>query len=64
MERWIHGIEEINSWLQSEFWPSDGQTEPVKAGGEWVVGQEKGLDLRQGRLWYGGGQTVRLGKGF
>jgi hypothetical protein len=28
------------------------------------VGQEKGLDCRQGTLWYGGGETIRIGKGF
>jgi hypothetical protein len=31
---------------------------------EWLVGDGKGLDCREGALWYGGGQTVRLGKGF
>jgi len=64
MKCWLNGIEEINAWLESEFWPVDGQTGPIKTGGEWIVGQEKGLDLRKGRLWYGGGETVRLGKGF
>ena len=54
-------IEEINEWLEREFWPIDGR---IKEGGEWIVGEEKGLDFRQGALWYGGGETVRLGKGF
>jgi hypothetical protein len=31
---------------------------------EWVVGCEKGLDCREGTLWYGGGETVRIGRGF
>jgi hypothetical protein len=31
---------------------------------EWVVGSEKGLDCREGTLWYGGGETVRIGRGF
>lgn len=31
---------------------------------EWVVGQEKGLELHKGRSWYGGGETVLIGKGF
>jgi hypothetical protein len=41
-----------------------GQGGWIPEGGEWVVGEEKGLDLRKGVLWYGGGETVRLGKGF
>lgn len=54
-------VDEINEWLESEYWPrNDG----IKEGGEWIVGEEKGLDFRQGALWYGGGETVRLGKGF
>jgi hypothetical protein len=28
------------------------------------VGEERGLDFRKGTLWYGGGETVRLGVGF
>jgi hypothetical protein len=41
-----------------------GEQDWIKEGGEWVVGEGKGLDLRKGVLWYGGGETVRLGKGF
>lgn len=55
-------IEEINGWLEEKFWPREGGKRILK--GEWVVGQEKGLDCREGALWYGGGETVRLGKGF
>ncbi|CAK7263194.1 hypothetical protein SEPCBS119000_000362 [Sporothrix epigloea] len=32
--------------------------------GEWVVGQERGLDARTGALWYGGGRSVIVGQGF
>lgn len=32
--------------------------------GEWVVGQERGLDARTGALWYGGGRSVMVGEGF
>ncbi|CAK7268350.1 hypothetical protein SEPCBS57363_003049 [Sporothrix epigloea] len=32
--------------------------------GEWVVGQERGLDARTGALWYGGGRSVMVGQGF
>lgn len=55
-------IEDINEMLREEYWPREGAT--VKKGGEWIVGEEKGLDCRRGTLWYGGGETVRLGKGF
>jgi len=63
MRRLIQVIEETNAWLKKEFWPRDGQE--IKKGGQWVVGEAKGLDHRKGALWYGGGgETVRLGKGF
>lgn len=59
----VEAIEEINEWLREEYWPLEGKA--IKEGGEWIVGEEKGLDFRQGALWYGnGGETVRLGKGF
>lgn len=61
MERWIEGIESINEWLERNFWPKDGKK--GESQGEWIVGQEKGLDCRWGTLWYGGGETVRLGRG-
>jgi hypothetical protein len=59
---WIGKIEDINTWLQQEYWPKEGNA--IEPGGEWVVGEEKGLDCRRGRLWYGGGETIKLGKGF
>lgn len=62
MQEWVHTIEEINAWLQEEYWPEAGQA--IAAGGQWIIGQEQGLDCRKGRLWYGGGETVRLGQGF
>ena len=62
MEKWFEKIDEINGWLEREFWPRDGEERNLKA--EWLVGEGKGLDCREGTLWYGGGQTVRLGKGF
>lgn len=61
-KHWIHEIEMINDWLHNGFWPQEDH--PIKAGGEWVVGEEKGLDFRKGTLWYGGGETIYLGKGF
>lgn len=62
-KRWIKEIEMINNWLEAEYWPKE-QNDHMKPGGEWIVGEEKGLDIRKGRLWYGGGETVYLGKGF
>lgn len=59
---WINEVETINKWLEAEFWPTEAAI--IKAGGEWIVGEEKGLDFRNGRLWYGGGQTIYLGQGF
>lgn len=61
-KHWISEIETINKWLEAEFWPKEG--EGIKAGGEFIVGEEKGLDFRKGRLWYGGGETVYIGKGY
>jgi hypothetical protein len=60
--KFIQKIEELNAWLEESFWPKEGR-ERIEEG-EWVVGQERGLDCREGRLWYGGGNTVRIGKGF
>ncbi|KAI1778139.1 RNA ligase/cyclic nucleotide phosphodiesterase [Hypoxylon cercidicola] len=58
--RWVDAIDEINAWLETEVW-DNAESRLV---GEWVVGQEKGLDVRVGTLWYGGGRTVLLGEGF
>ncbi|KUJ11831.1 uncharacterized protein LY89DRAFT_688331 [Mollisia scopiformis] len=62
MELFIREIEDINAWLQEAYWPENGGDRIED--GEWIVGQEKGLDFRHGTLWYGGGTTIRLGKGF
>jgi len=62
MANWIKKIEEINVWLEEEYWPKEGGVR--REDGEWIVGQERGLDFREGTLWYGGGNTVRIGKGF
>jgi len=57
---WVSKIEQINSWLEGSVWGQRG-TPYI---GEWVVGQERGLDCRSGSLWYGGGKTIALGEGF
>ncbi|KAI5204652.1 hypothetical protein E4T42_01040 [Aureobasidium subglaciale] len=63
MQEIVKTVDDINEWLKSEFWPVQGKD--IKAGGEWIIGEGKGLDSRKGPLWYGsGGETIRLGKGF
>jgi len=57
MKVFLEKIEGINGWLQEVYWEGKGE-------GEWIVGQEKGLDCREGTLWFGGGVTVRIGRGF
>ncbi|KAK4981959.1 hypothetical protein LTR66_009572 [Elasticomyces elasticus] len=63
IEALVGVVEEVNRWLEAEYWPGEGDGR-VRAGGEWIVGEEKGLDCREGALWYGGGTTVGLGRGF
>ncbi|EAA26625.2 hypothetical protein GE21DRAFT_9062 [Neurospora crassa] len=59
-QSWIRAIEEINEWLETQVWDAvDGEFM-----GEWIVGQEKGLEVRDGTLWYGGGRTIMAGEGF
>lgn len=60
-ERWTRAIDEVNAWLEGEVWDSADASAFV---GEWIVGQEKGIDARCGRLWYGGGRTIMMGEGF
>ena len=73
-------VERINQWLEAEVWPgaaggggvmddeTKGQTGTAEStaelSGQWVVGEGNGLDFRRGALWYGGGETVYLGKGI
>lgn len=61
MKIWIDKIEEINSWLERDYWPEGKKS---KEGGGWILGQENGLDCRFGSVYYGGGDLVRLGRGF
>ena len=62
MTLWIRKLEDMNAWLAQNYWPESSNS--IAAGGEWVVGNEKGLDFRKGTLWYGGGETIHLGRGF
>lgn len=63
MVKFIEKIEEINSWLEKEFWPEHNDNK-IPDGGEFNLGEETGLDYRMGTLWYGGGQSVHCGKGY
>lgn len=56
MARWLAGVEKINQTLRREYWPSEGA---APAAGNWIVGRD-GFDIRKGRSWYGGGQSVPL----
>ena len=51
MKAFVEKIEEVNQWLVSEYWQDE-----VKGG--WTVGEEDGVVLRWGRVWYGGGYTM------
>ena len=53
-------LEEINAELRSKYWSEGGLT----GKGSWIAGEEKGLDYRWGTLWYGGGHSHHVGKGF
>lgn len=58
----IEKIEELNAGLEAEYWPRPDGT--VNSGGDWIVGEEKGLMLSKGTVWYGGGEQVVVGTGF
>ncbi|KAI0870875.1 RNA ligase/cyclic nucleotide phosphodiesterase [Hypoxylon argillaceum] len=59
-KKWVDAIDDINEWLEKEVW---GRPD-AEVIGEWIVGQERGVDVRVGNLWYGGGRTILLGEGF
>lgn len=67
----IKKIEEVNKLLERDFWPSatededeDEDEDEIQDGGEWIVGEEKGLVCRHGKLWYGDGESMGEGEGF
>lgn len=62
MKKWILLLNEINTWLEVNYWPRPNSSTCQE--GEWIVGSEKGLECRKGTVWYGGGDSVRLGQGF
>lgn len=59
-KKWIEAIENVNKWLVEEVHEKNNQDFL----GEWIVGQQAGLDARSGALWYGGGRTIQVGEGF
>ncbi|PHH50816.1 hypothetical protein CFIMG_005014RA [Ceratocystis fimbriata CBS 114723] len=59
-EQWIRCVDKINTWLRETYWTS----EDVHQSAEWIVGQERGLDIRYGPVWYGGGKSLVVGEGF
>lgn len=46
MEVFIKKIEEINAWLEKEFWPEHNHGK-VPEGADWIVGEETGLHCRE-----------------
>ena len=57
---WVKTIDEINKWLETEIWDK----KDADYTGEWIVGQERGLEARSGPVWYGGGRCIMAGEGF
>lgn len=49
MKAFVDKVEELNKWLETSFWPeqNDGN---IPDGGEFMVGEEQGLDCRMGTL--------------
>lgn len=56
----VEKIEDINQELSSDHWRRFGH--PSR--GEWIVGQERGLELNKGVAWYGTGSPVLTGEGI
>lgn len=72
-QAWVESLDRLNTWLETQVWDKvwadAAGTQALKPPherfvGEWVVGQERGLDARTGALWYGGGRSVMVGEGF
>ncbi|KAJ5178898.1 hypothetical protein N7492_002108 [Penicillium capsulatum] len=63
LEGFIKRIDSLNQWLQNTFWPQDFDGS-IKPGGEWLVGEERGLDCQKGPVWYGHNHRVMIGQGF
>jgi vesicle-fusing ATPase len=59
METFISKIEEINRWLEKEFWPEHNEGK-VPPGADWLVGEEKGLNCRKSQTKRGRGRNILL----
>lgn len=57
----VKTIESINKGLKMKYWHADDESGP--SNGEWIVGQDTGLELTKGRSWYGNGDKVLVGEG-
>ena len=51
----VEKVDGINQKLQQKYWPDRNST--VASKGEWLVGQEKGVELCGGPSWYGKGEV-------
>lgn len=56
VRQFIDKIGELNNKLELDYWPQSDGT--IREGGEWIVGEDMGLVIRRGRLWYGGGEDI------
>ena len=56
----VECVEGVNEALEQEFGGGGGYGEEWG----WTVGEEKGLVCREGRVWYGGGESLGEGEGF
>ncbi|EAW25191.1 uncharacterized protein NFIA_106800 [Aspergillus fischeri NRRL 181] len=57
---WVSAIEKINEMIAMEYWPRGG-TAPEA--GNWIIGEDRGLDIREGTTWYGGGRSLEFPPG-
>ncbi|RAK95190.1 uncharacterized protein BO80DRAFT_450441 [Aspergillus ibericus CBS 121593] len=58
----VERVEKINEKLRQKYWfREDGV---ISRKGEWLVGEERGLEFCKGTSFYGGGDAVLVGKGF
>ncbi|KAL6232953.1 hypothetical protein BDW75DRAFT_216426 [Aspergillus navahoensis] len=58
----VQSIESLNAVLREKYWPQEGGEWSAPAKGEWVIGQEQGLEFNMGTSWYGGGEKVLVGR--
>ena len=59
IKSWVSVIEELNEMLARDYWPQGAESDA----GTWIVGAQRGLDIREGTLWYGGGTSLHVGSG-